>query len=278
VIITFQQHKQPNKQLFFAMKLLKQKPRTADKETQTIAKEQCFITNEIKQIAKMPVFGGKKDESFKEFCQLIETTHSSNANKMKILIMRLHGKATNEFNKIMKNNPEINFPQMINELQKAFPEQQLLSLQMLRNRKQQINESLESFAEAIKSLVNRFFTNARGYNEQSRNYQMIKFFSSNVQQPLKVHLKRINKNCRTLNDILMKAKQLQNKTHKQQIPKITSEISHLHISEQHAKNTRNKSKSHQEAKRDLSNQGSEQWNENSAWINNDTCTLEEKSF
>ena len=264
---------------------LKRDPKKCDKANQTTPDEKYFFSKERKQIAKLPVFGGNKDESFKKFIHHIEMIDAHDERKMEILVMRLHGSATNEFIETMTQNASTTFQEMIKELQKAFPETQSISLQTLRRRKQLPNEPLELFADSIRSLVNKFFTNAQGYNEQARNHQMIKFFMSNVQQPLKRCLQREKKKFNYLNDILLKAQQLQNQEHKQQMPMITSQLSQLNLHEKHVKDTDNKemqprqqttndpmassstlnsrqNKAHQQqqkAKRGLSNQGSKRW-------------------
>lgn len=193
------------------------------------------MTTEKIMIAKLPVFGGRKNESFNNFVRQIEMQIETDANettKMNILLLRLHEVAAEKFIEKASQNPTITFADMKAEMRKTFPEPLINSLQMIRRRKQLPQESLEMYADSVKILVNRFYTNDRGYNKTSRDFHMIKHFVYNVRQPIKQQLKKSLAKFKDLNDVLSKAIELQQHYHSIQVPQMTAQMSQLQIREQ----------------------------------------------
>lgn len=215
------------------MPLFKPRQVKADEPTTPVTNQ--LLTPTKIRLLKNPVFGGEKTESFHKFSYNMEMQlmDENDTTKLDFMLHRLHGAAADAFIQIVTNNASITFEQLKKEMKCYFPEPHSITLQLLRRRKQQPHESLETFAETIKELVNKFYTNSRGYNKQARDHLMVKHFVYNIQPHLKQRLKHSIANFKDLSEVLFKAIHLQQAHQNRQIPQMTRQLSQLRLQERH---------------------------------------------
>lgn len=165
----------------------------------------------IKLSKIMPKYDGESEDfsSFiRKFNQKAAAYGIENESEActKLLPCCLEGRALEKYNELpkLKILQTRSWRQLIDLLAEkmAKPNQAFLCQEILYARKQQASESIEDYANAIKDLVNKAYTDRLGYNNVIRTREQVRFFIRGLKLSLKECI--IREKCDTLDEAIAK--------------------------------------------------------------------------